>query len=92
MAVFAAAALSLTIASAQAFSQANTGAGGDGNAGFADPDEQVNIFGVNQGPQPTGMNSPVQSGTQSGQVNPLSHFQSNGLALPPPNPLTRPSN
>lgn len=92
IAVFAAAALALTMASARAFSQADTGAGGDGNSAFADPDEQVNIFGVDQGPQPSGMNGPVQSGTQQGQTNPFSHFQSNGLALPPPNPLSRPSN
>jgi hypothetical protein len=50
--VFAIAAVSLTGPPARAFSQGNGGTGGDGNAGSADPDEQVNIFGFDQDPQP----------------------------------------
>ena len=45
IALFAVAAVSLTAASAGAFSQGNSGAGEGGNSTFADPDEQVNIFG-----------------------------------------------
>ena len=45
IALFAVAAVSLTAASARAFSQENGGAGGGDNSTFVDPDEQVNIFG-----------------------------------------------
>ena len=88
----AVAAVSLTTASARAFSQENSAAGGGGNSTFADPDEQVNIFGFGQGAQPFGSNGPVQFGAQHGQLIPLGHFQSNGLSSPPPDPLSRPSN
>ena len=70
------AAVSLTAASAGAFNQENGGAGGDSNSTFADPDEQVNIFG---------------HGAQQSRLNAFKHFQSNGLTSPP-DPLTRPSN
>jgi hypothetical protein len=43
--LFAVAAASLTATSARAFSQGNGGTGESGNSTFADPDEQVNIFG-----------------------------------------------
>ncbi len=42
--MFAVAAVSLTAASARAFSQGNGGTGEGGNSTFADPDEQVNTF------------------------------------------------
>ena len=91
IALFAMAAVSLTTASARAFSQENGGAGGGSNSTFADPDEQVNIFGFGQGAQPFGSNGSVQFGAQQGQPTPFKHFQSNGLTSPP-DPLTRPSN
>lgn len=90
-ALFAVAAVSLTAASARAFNQGNSGVGEGGNSTFADPDEQVNIFGFGQGTQPSGLNGSVQSGPQQGQLTPFKHFQSNGLGSPP-DPLSRPSN
>ena len=91
IALFAVAAVSLTAASARAFSQENGGAGGGSNSTFADPDEQVNIFGFGQGAQPSGLNGPVQFGAQQSQLTPFRHFQSNGFSSPP-DPLSRPSN
>ena len=64
IALFAVAAIPLTTAAARAFSQENSGAGGGGNSTFADPDEQVNIFGQGAGAQPFGSNGPVQFGAQ----------------------------
>ena len=49
IALFAVAAVSLTAVSARALSQESNGAGESGNSTFADPDEQVNIFGHGQG-------------------------------------------
>ncbi len=89
--LFAVVAVSLTAASAGAFSQENGGAGGGANSAFADPDEQVNIFGYGQGAQPFGSNGSVQFGAQQRQLTPFKHFQSNGLGSPP-DPLSRPSN
>jgi hypothetical protein len=91
IALFSVAAVSLTAASAGAFSQGNSGVGEGGNSTFADPDERVNIFGFDQGAQPSGLNGSVQSGPQQGQPTPFKHFQSNGLSSPP-DPLSRPSN
>ena len=91
IALLAVAAVSLTAAAARAFSQENGGAGGGSTSTFADPDEQVNIFGFGQGAQPSGLNGPVQFGGQQGQLTPFKHFQSNGLSSPP-DPLSRPSN
>ena len=90
-ALFAVAAVSLTAASARAFNQGNSSVGEGGNSTFADPDEQVNIFGFGQGAQPSGLNGSVQFGPQQGQLTPFKHFQSNGLGSPP-DPLSRPSN
>ena len=90
-ALFATAAVSLAAASAGAFSQGNSGAGEGGNSTFADPDEQVNIFGFGQGAQSFGSNGSVQFDAQQGRLNAFKHFQSNGLTSPP-DPLTRPSN
>jgi hypothetical protein len=93
MALFAAAAVSLTAASARAFSQESGGASGTENSTFADPDEQVNIFGYGgQDAEPSGSNGPVQLGNQQGQLAPFKHFHSNGLGSPPPDPLSRPGN
>jgi hypothetical protein len=91
LALFAVAAVSLTAASAGAFSQENGGAGGDSNSTFADPDEQVNIFGHGAGAQPFGSSGSVQFDAQQSRLNAFKHFQSNGLTSPP-DPLTRPSN
>jgi hypothetical protein len=91
IALFAAAAVSLTAVSAGAFSQGNSGAGEGANSTFADPDEQVNIFGFGQGAQAYGSNGSVQFGAQQDRLTPFKHFQSNGLTSPP-DPLTRPSN
>jgi hypothetical protein len=91
IALFAAAAVSLTAASARAFNQENGGAGGGSNSTFADPDEQVNIFGYGQGAQQFEPSGSGQLGIQRGQLTPFKHFQSNGLGSPP-DPLSRPSN
>jgi hypothetical protein len=91
IALFAAAAVSLTAASARAFNQENGGVGGGSNSTFADPDEQVNIFGYGGGAQPSGLNGPVQFGAPQG-LTPFKHFQSDGLSSSPPDPLSRPSN
>jgi hypothetical protein len=89
--LFAVAAVSLTAASARAFSQGNGGSGEGGNSTFADPDERVNIFGFDQGTQPSGLNGSVQVGPQQDRLIPFKHFQSNGLTSPA-DPLSRPSN
>jgi hypothetical protein len=90
--LFAMAAVSLTAASALAFSQGNSGTGEDGNSRFADPDEQLNVFGYgyDQSAQPSGLGS-VQVGPQQGQLTPFKHFQIDSLTSPP-DPLSRPSN
>jgi hypothetical protein len=89
IALSAVAAVSLTTATARAFSQDNGGAGGDGNSTFADPDEQVNIFGYGAGAQPYGSNGSVQLGTQQDRLNAFKHFHSDGLTSPPDS-LSRP--
>jgi hypothetical protein len=89
IALFAVAAVSLTTATARAFSQKSGVAARDGNSTFADPDEQVNIFGYGAGPQPNGSSGSAQFGSQQDRLNALKHFQSNGLTSPP-DPLSRP--
>jgi hypothetical protein len=86
--LFAMAAASLTPAPARAFSQGNGGTGEGANSAFADPDEQVNIFGFgsDHAAQPSGLNGPVQAGAQQGQYK---HFQIDSLTSPP-DPLSRP--
>jgi len=91
IALFAVAAVSLTAVSARAFSQESSGTGGSENSTFADPDEQVNIFGYGTGAQQFEPSGSGQIGTQPGRLTPLKHFQSNGLGSPP-DPLSRPSN
>jgi hypothetical protein len=46
--------------SARAFSQENGGSAGSENSTFADPDEQINVFGQGAGAQPLGSNGSVQ--------------------------------
>jgi hypothetical protein len=84
------AAVSLTAASARAFSQESGGAPGTGSATFADPDEQLNIFGSGPGVQQFEPTGSAQIGAQPGQPT-LKHFQNNGLSSPP-DPLSRPGN
>jgi hypothetical protein len=86
--VFAIAAVSLTGLPARAFNQSYGGTGEGGNSGFADPDEQLNILGFDQGPQPTGLSGPVQSNPRQGQYK---NFRPDSLAFPP-DPLSRPGN
>jgi hypothetical protein len=91
--LFAVAAASLTATHARAFSLGNGGTGDDGNSAFADPDEQINIFGFgfDQGSQPSGLNGSVQAGSQQSRLNAFKHFQTDSLTSPP-DPLSRPSN
>lgn len=90
--LLAVASVSLTAASARAFSQQNGGTGEDVNSTFADPDDQVNLFGYgfDQGAQPSGLSGSVQIGPQQ-WTNYFTHFQINSLTSPS-NPLSRPSN
>jgi hypothetical protein len=89
--LFAVTAVSLTAASAWAFSLGNGGTGDGSNSTFADPDEQVNIFGFDQGPQPSGLSGSVQVGSQQSRLNAFKHLQIDSLTSPP-DPLFRPSN
>ena len=90
--LFAVAAASLIAASARAFSLGNGGTTGDGNAAFADPDEQVGkMFGLNKGGEPSSLSSPGQFDPQPGKSNPYTHFHIDSLASPP-DPLSRPHN
>jgi hypothetical protein len=91
IALFALAAVSLGAASAQAFSQESGGTGEGSSSTFADPDEQVNIFGYGQGAQQFEPSGSGQFGVQRGQLTPFKHFQINSLTSPP-DPLSRPSN
>jgi hypothetical protein len=86
--LFAIAAVALTGLPARAFSQGDGGSGQGGNSAFADPDEQVNIFGFDQGPQPTGLSGSVQSGPRQDQYK---YYRPDSLAFPP-DPLSRPGN
>jgi hypothetical protein len=88
--LFAAAAISLTAAPARAFSQGNAGTVEGGNSSFADPDEQINIFGYgfDQNAQPSALGS-MQAVPKN--LTPFKHFQTDSLTSPP-NPLSRPSN
>ena len=86
--LFAIAAISLTGLPARAFSQSYGGTGDGGNSGFADPDEQFNAFGFDQGPQPTGLSGSVQNNSRQNQFK---HYRPDSLAYPP-DPLSRPGN
>ncbi len=89
-ALFAVAAVSLTAASAQAFTQENLSTGGVGNSAFADPDDQVKNFG--HGAQPFGPNGPVvQFGAHQGTLTPFGRIQGSGFNnAPAPDPYSRP--
>ncbi len=91
--LFAVAAVLLAAASAQAFTQGNGGTAEGGNSAFADPDEQVNIFGYgfDQGAQTSGLSGSVDLGPKQGKPTPFKHFEINSL-ISPPDPLSRPSN
>jgi hypothetical protein len=91
IALFAVAAVLPTAPCAHAFGQGNGGSGEGDSSTFSDPDQQVNIFGFDQGVQPSGLNGSVQLGPQQGRLIPFKHFQSNGLTSPA-DPLSRPSN
>jgi hypothetical protein len=91
IALVAVAGVSLITASAGAFNQESGGAGRDGNSTFADPDEQVNIFGNGPDAQHYGSNGSVQFGAQPDQPHAFKHFQSDSLTSPP-DPLSRPHN
>jgi len=86
--LFAIAAFALTGLPARAFSQGNGGTGDGGNSAFADPDEQVNMFGFDQGPQPTGLSGSVQNSPRPDQFK---YYRPDSLAFPP-DPLSRPGN
>jgi hypothetical protein len=88
--LFGVAVLSLSAASARAFSQQSLGTGQNGNSGFADPDDQVRNFG--RGAQPFGQNGPsVQFGVHQGPLTPFGHFQGSGFNNGPmPDPYSRP--
>jgi hypothetical protein len=81
IALFAVAAASLTITSARAFSQGNGGTSGGGDAGFADPDEQIGkMFGLDKGGEPSSLGSPAQVDPKS---NPYKNFHPDTLTSPP---------
>jgi hypothetical protein len=90
LALFAVAAVSLTAASAWAFTQENLSTTGVGSSTFADPDNPVRNFG--RGAQPFGPNGPVvQFGAQQGPLTPFGRFQGSGFNnAPPPDPYSRP--
>jgi hypothetical protein len=89
--LFAVGAVSLTAVSARAFSLGNGGTGEGGNSTFADPDEKANVFGFDQGEQPSGLSGTAQSNPQQSRLTPFKHFEIDSLTSPP-NPLSRPSN
>ena len=90
MVLFAVAAVSLTGVSARAFSSGNGGSTEGGNAGFADPDEQIGkMFGLDQGGEPSQLGSPARFDSQSGKANPYKSFHIDSLTSPP-DPLSRP--
>ena len=90
IALIAAAAVSLPVASAWAFSQENLQSGGTDSPKFADPDDQFTNSG--QGAHLFGPNGPtLQFGVHQGPVSPFGGFQDsdhdNGS---PPDPYYRP--
>ena len=88
--LLALAAASLTDAPARAFSLGNGGTTEGGNAAFADPDEQVSqMFGLDQGGEPSKLSSPAQFDRQPGKLNPYNSFHIDSLTSPP-DPLSRP--
>jgi hypothetical protein len=90
--VLTAGAVSLTAASAWAFSKESVSPSGNGNATFSDPDDQITTSG--QGAHPFGLNGPtVQFGAQQGpSTTTFGHFQGDGYKASPPDPYFRPLN
>jgi hypothetical protein len=90
--LLAAGAVSLTAASAWAFSQQYVSPSGNGNSTFTDPDDQVTNS--TQGAHPFGLNGPtVQFGAQQGPLTTtFGHFQGDGYNATPPDPYYRPLN
>jgi hypothetical protein len=87
--LIAAAAVSLSAASAWAFSQENLQSGGTGNAAIADPDDQFTNSG--QGAHPFGPNGPtLQFGVQQRTVAPFGSFQGDDRDGSPPDPYFHP--
>jgi hypothetical protein len=89
--LFAAGILSLTVASAWAFSQETVSPGDGGNYNFGDPDKQLtdpDNSNSGQGTRPFGSNGPtVQFGVQQG---PLTTFgRGNGYNTSTPDPYYR---
>jgi hypothetical protein len=92
-ALITAAAVALAAGSAWAFSQENLQPSGNGNATFADPDDQFTNSG--QGAHLFGPNGPVvQFGVQQGPLSPFGGLQGNGYNTSspdaPPDPYSRP--
>jgi hypothetical protein len=88
-ALFTAAAVSLTAASALAFTRENVRPDANGNYTFTDPDDRV----TNSAPgaRPFGSNGPtVQFGIQQGPVSPFGRSPGNGYNGSPPDPYYRP--
>jgi len=90
VALFAAAAISLSAVSAWAFTKEDVQPGGNSNSTFADPDSRAASPG--QGAQPFGLNGPVvQFGVQQGpSTTTFGRFQGDGYHAPPPDPYFRP--
>jgi hypothetical protein len=94
VALFAAAAVSLTAAPASAFTQQLLQPGGSTGATLADPDNQLTNSGQgqdqdqSQGVKPLGQNGPVvQFGVQQGPVSTFGGFGGSGFnAASPPDP------
>jgi hypothetical protein len=88
-ALFAAAAVSLTAASAFAFTQETVRPDANGNYEFTEPNTQTTNS--NQGTRPFGSNGPtVQFGIQQGPVSPFGRSQGNGYDRSTPDPYFRP--
>jgi hypothetical protein len=88
--VLAIAMVSLTGASAHAFTTETLSAGSDGNSQFADPDEQVNTA-AGRTIQPFGPSGPMmQFGGRSGPMMTPYGFQGGGANSTPPDPYARP--
>jgi hypothetical protein len=90
VALFAAAAVSLTAAPASAFTKELLQPGGDSGSTFADPDNQLTSSGQSQsqGMKPLGQNGPVvQFGVHQYPGSSFGRFEGSGFnAAPPPDP------
>jgi hypothetical protein len=88
VALVAAAMVSLSVASAWAFSQQTVLPSGSSNSTFSDPDNQ---FTTGQGAHPLGQNGPVvQFGIQQGPSAAFGRFQGNSNNSSPPDPYSHP--